>query len=79
MQSKHEAFSSGVFIPCKTMMNYMQEEKEESGRSGLGSGYTSKAPVTVNPSMTKKAVPIVPVFRISSKVTTQKKDKFKFK
>ena len=48
MQSKHEAVSSEVFIPCKTMMNYMQEAKEESGRSGLGSGYTSKAPVTVN-------------------------------
>ena len=29
-------------------MNYMQEAKEESCRSGSGSGYTSKAPVTVN-------------------------------
>ena len=42
MQSKHEAVSS---IPCKTMMN---AGSEESGRSGLGSGYRSKAPVTVN-------------------------------
>jgi len=60
----------------------MQEAKGESGRSGLGSGYTSKAPVTVNTLHDQKkpnAVPIVPVFRISSKVTTQKKDKFKFK
>ena len=48
IQSKHEAVSSEVFIPWKTMMNYMQEAKEESGRSSLGSGYTSKAPVTVN-------------------------------
>ena len=64
-------------------MNYMQEAKEESGRSGLGSGYTSKAPATCqHPPWLKKpnaVVPIVPVLRISSQVTTQKKDKFKFK
>ena len=61
-------------------MNYMQEAKEESGRSGLGSGYKSKAPVTVNTLHDQKkpnAVPIVLVVRILSKVPTQKKDKFK--
>ena len=46
-------------------MNNMQEAKEESGRSGLGSGYTSKAPVTVNTLHDQKNLMLVQLSQFS--------------